>query len=477
MRRFRAALACLPLSAALLFVPGAHGAGAPVEWDKQEIAGAVTWSGEILLRRPVTVAAGGSLRVAPGTTVRVEPGRGVAIAVLGRLAVEGTPREPARFLPAAEGASREAWEGIRLLGSGGEQGHLLASFRIEGARTGVALAEGRARLVRGVFANCGTGLRGEQKSAAAVDDCLFDGNEAGAVVALGGTAAFSGCRFENLGAVGIGVEKGGTVSVRGCSFARGKAGLFALTDGPCRVEESTFSSLERGIAARQAGENSFVRRCAFRKNGTGILAVQFCAMEIADSVFEGNKTAIEVQEFSAPAIRHNRFESNEAAVSLTRKSHAVIEKNVFFHNRNAVVVNYSSYPRIAGNNFDRNDMSVRLEKFQSGDWEQREGSARTTAAQTRARGSRHAGAEAEAGTVFPRRILARGNYWGPDAARDPQAGTLGKIWDGRKFGPVRYEGFGEKEYAIDVVDFAEEARVPFPDAGPRPANRAPEAAR
>ena len=62
---------------------------------------------------------------------------------------------------------------------------------------------------------------------------------------------------------------------------------------------------------------------------------------------------------------------------------------------------------------------------------------------------------------------AKGNYWGPDADRDPAKGTLGKIWDGKKFGPVEYEGFGEKRYEIDVVDFSGESMQPFPDAGPR----------
>jgi parallel beta-helix repeat protein len=206
---------------------------------------------------------------------------------------------------------------------------------------------------------------------------------------------------------------------------------------------------------------------------TGILAVQFCFIEISDSSFKGNQAGVDAREFSAPRIHHNRFESNQAAVTLVRKTHARVEKNVFFHNRNCVVVNYSSYPLITGNNFDRNDMSVRLEKFQSGDWEERAGSPKITAEEAAKRGMMNRPAaigqvvSGDQKMVFPKRVNAKGNFWGPDADRDPSKGTLGKIWDGKKFGPVRYEGFGEGEYAIDVVDFSEESPSPFPDAGPR----------
>jgi parallel beta-helix repeat protein len=214
------------------------------------------------------------------------------------------------------------------------------------------------------------------------------------------------------------------------------------------------------------GADSAVTRCIFENDGTGVAAVQFCALRIADSVFRGNKTGIAAREFSTPAILHNLFERNGEAVNLFRKSHARVERNVFSHNRNAVVINYSSYPLVQGNNFDRNDMSVRLEKFQSGDWEERAGSPAITAGEAGRRGSRAMPAGVQP-AAFPKRIAARGNWWGPDADRDAARGTLGKIWDGTKHGPVKYDGFGDAEFRIDVVDFSGEEKSPVKDAGPR----------
>lgn len=439
---------------------------APARWDRPTISGDVTWSGEIDLDDSVTVAPGGSLRILPGTRVRVAAGKGVAITAQGRFSIEGTAGEGAVvFLPEKPGGPLDQWEGIRFPGGGKEPG-ALAGFRLEGAREGVSVAEGAVSLRDAVFSRCGAGYRGNQKSRAVFDNCLFDGNGNGAFLSFGAEGVFRGSRFTNILGSGIAADKGAVLSVSGCLFERGKAGILSLTNAPCRVEGSAFSSLESGIVARQMGKESVVSRCAFGNNVTGVLAVQFCSLEVSDSTFRGNQTGIEVKEFSAPSVRHNRFEANQAAVSLSRKSHAVVERNAFFHNRNAVVVNYSSYPKIAANNFDRNDTSVALEKFQSGDWEERSGSGGISGGESSRRGSQFAGIAGQQGK-FPRRVFARGNYWGPDPGRDREKGTMGKIRDGRSYGPVRYEGFGDGEYAIDVVDFSEELSAPVADAGPR----------
>lgn len=437
-------------------------------WDNATIVADTTWSGGIVLRQNVVVEGNAVLRVLPGTAVTVAAGKGIGITVLGRLSVEGDGAGDVRFVPEKGAGERGAWEGIRLAGEGaGREGHVLSGFRIEGARTGVQVSGNRARLLRGTFSGCGTALQGDQKSSMAVDNCSFLGNDVGATVSLGGAAVFRGCRFDNVLKAGIVADKGAVFRVSECSFSRGKTGIYSLTNAPCRIEESAFSSLEAGLSALQMGGNSAVSRCSFENGGAGVVVMQFGAIEVADSTFRGNKAGIAVRDFSSPAIHHNRFEGNETAVDIFRKSHARVERNIFVHNRNAVVVNYSSYPLIGGNNFDRNDMAVRLEKFQSGDWEERKGSPGITSSEASRRGSRVMPSSLPA-VVFPKKVNAKGNWWGPDADRDAAAGTLGKIWDGKKFGPVRYEGSGDEEYRIDVVDFSEEVRAPVADAGPRP---------
>lgn len=469
MRPSRYSIAAVLLLVSLVIpmpVPAEPQANSPAgERESPTISADTAWSGEIVLRQNLVVGPGAALTVAPGTTVRVEPGKRIGITVLGRLRVEGSANAPVRFVPAAAGGDRAAWEGIRL-GPGGAGEQVLAGFRIEGAREGVSLGDAAARFRGGVFAGCAAGVVVNQKASAVLDNCLFEGNDAGTIVSLGGRADFTGCRFEDIRNQGIVADKGAAVRASSCLFSRGKTGVLSLTNAPCVFDGCRFLSLESGIVARQMGGESAVTRCLFENDGTGLSAVQFCALVIADSVFRGNKTGIAVREFSTPTIVHNLFERNGEAVNLFRKSHARVERNVFSNNRNAMVINYSSYPLVQGNNFDRNDMSVRLEKFQSGDWEERAGSPALTAGEAGRRGSRAMPAGVQP-AAFPKRISARGNWWGPDADRDPARGTLGKIWDGTKFGPVKYEGFGDAEYRIDVVDFSGEEASPVKDAGPR----------
>lgn len=463
------------LLAAVLFV-AASGVAAGEEssaWKTPTIRENTAWEGTVLLEQGVVVERGAVLRILPGAVVKAKAGKGIAITVLGRLLVEGSKERPVLFSAEGEVPPGEAaWEGIRLTGEGQET-HALKGFRVERAREGVSLTGASATVSEGIFSECQSGIRGNQKSQATVTDCAFEGNAIGAVLSLGARGTFSGCRFETIGRFGIVADKGALFAVSGSTFSRGKTGIYTLTNAPCRIEGSAFLSLETGVAARQVGKDSLVSRCRFEHDGTAVAAVQFCHIEIADSTFRENKTGVDVREFSAPFLHHNRFEGHETAVTLFRKAHARVEKNVFFHNRNAVVVNYSSYPKIAGNNFDRNDMSVRLEKFQSGDWEEREGSPKLTAgeASLRGAGNRPAGIgqvlSGEQGVTYPKRVNAMGNWWGPDADRDRAKGTMGKIRDGKTFGPVTYEGFGEKRYEIDVVDFSGESTRPFPDAGPR----------
>ena len=467
MKRNVALLTLLLVSVALPSIAPA----APVVPDTPTITSDTTWSGDIILRQNVVVSPGATLRIAPGTNVLVESGKGIAISVFGRLFVEGNSSRPVSFVPEKPGSSRTQWEGIRLSG-GRNAGHALAGFRLSGAREGISLTETSAKISGAVLSGCESGVRGYQKSSMTLDNCVFDGNEVGALVSLGGEAVFRDSRFLNIVANGIVADKGAAVYVANGDFSHGKTGIFSLTDSPCRIEGSRFVGLEKGIVARQMGGNSTVSRCTFENGDTGILAVQFCSVEVSDCLFLRNQTALNVQEFSSPMIRNNRFDGNQTGVNLFRKSHPVVEGNVFFHNRNAVVVNYSSYPKITGNNFDRNDMSVRLEKFQSGDWEERVGSPALTGGEATRRASRNPGiGQAVQQKNFPKRVNARGNYWGPDAGRDPEKGTLGKIWDGKQYGPVKYEGFGEGEYLIDVVDFSEESSAPFAEAGPRGVDR------
>ncbi|RMG57106.1 MAG: right-handed parallel beta-helix repeat-containing protein [Deltaproteobacteria bacterium] len=429
----------------------------------QVLAGETVWEGKAKISGRVTIPPGEVLVVKAGTEVEVVPSKDSELFVQGKLIVEGTREKPVRFSPGKEGGP-PLWKGITLVGS---KESVVSFCVVEGALKGFSLVDSSLKVSHSTFRENRVAFEVNQKSRLEVEGSVFEGNYAGIVVSLSGEALVQNATFRSIRDTGIVVQNGGRGKVVDCTFSEGKKGLFALTNAPLVVEGSRFSSLDVGVVLRQAGKTTEVTRCSFENNQTGILTVQFTACQISDCVIRKNRVGLDAREFSSPHVTHCEFTSNETAVNLFRKSNSLIDFNVFLNNRTAIMIDYSSYPGIFNNNFERNDMHIRLGKFQSGDWEAREGSRRISRREAMRRGSRNMAAF-DVKVDYPGRVNARGNFWGTDLGEPSgEEMNLEKIWDGRDFGPVKYEGYGDREYKIDIVDFSDWKRAPVPDAGVR----------
>ncbi|NIS75984.1 MAG: hypothetical protein GTO08_12095, partial [Deltaproteobacteria bacterium] len=68
----------------------------------------------------------------------------------------------------------------------------------------------------------------------------------------------------------------------------------------------------------------------------------------------------------------------------------------------------------------------------------------------------------------PVTIDAKGNFWGSNLGDvESKELNLKEIWDGKDFGPVTYEGFGDETYRVDIVDISGWRKVPVDNAGVR----------
>ncbi len=421
----------------------------------------IEWKGKVALDKTLTIAEGEKLLILPGAEVAVKPGEKVAIRVLGALEVKGEEGRPVRIYPEGDVAPG-SWTGIILQGS---RESVIRHASLEGASSGLSLANATVSVSDSSFENCRQGVEVNQKALARLENCSFRKNLVGAVANLSGRVELVGSRFDSVREIGVVVQNGGSDRLEKCELRGGKRGLFALTNAPVEVVSSTFSSFEQGAVFRQVGKNSSVQGCTFENNVTGILSVQFSFEKISDCTFRNNKNAIDIREFSSPHVTHCNIVGNQLGINLFIKSNSLIDFNVLLNNRTGIMINYSSYPGIFSNNFERNDMHVKLGEFQSGDWEKRAGSKNISGREAARRGSRNIGAFKDERT-YPQRVNARGNFWGTDLG-DFESGetNLEKIWDGSDFGPVTYEGYGEEKYTIDRVDFSEWKREPVKEAG------------
>lgn len=423
----------------------------------------IEWGEKVVLGESFTVSRGEKLVVLPGTEIVVKPGNKVAVNVFGNIEIKGKEEKPVRFNPEGDTVPG-AWMGIRINDS---RENTIQHCSIMGASSGVSLVNASVSLSASSFENCRKGIEINQKSLAKVEGCSFGKNLIGIVASLSGRVEVSSSKFDSIREVGLIVENGGTGLIEGCDVRNGKKGLFLLTNAPVSVLSTTFAHLEQGAIYRQVGKNSSLKRCTFEKNSTGILSVQFSFQVISDCTFKNNKMALDIREFSSPHVTHCRIVSNEVGVNLFRKSNSLIDFNVLLNNRTAVVIDFSSYPGIFSNNFERNDMHIKLGNFQSGDWEKRAGSKNIAGREAAQRGSRNI-AVFKGEQSYPEKINARGNFWGTDLGTfETGEMNLEKIWDGRDFGPLSYEGYGDEKYRIDLVDYSEWKSEPVKEAGLR----------
>jgi hypothetical protein len=442
---------------AILFIPAFS------LWAGEKEVQVIDWKGKVALEESFTVENGEKLVVWPGTEIIVAPDKKIAIHVSGALEIKGEKGNSVRFYPEGD-VTPGRWMGIIINGS---RENLISHCSFSGASSAVSLVNASVSINASSFENCRQGVEINQKALARIENCSFRKNLIGITSSLSGRAEVLSSSFESIREIGVVIQNGGSGRLEKCEFRGGKRGMFALTNAPVEVVSSTFASCEQGAVFRQVGKKSFLKHCTFANNSTGVLSIQFSFELISDCSFKNNKLALDIREFSSPHITHCQIVGNQLGINLFRKSNSLIDFNVLLNNRTGIEINFSSYPGIFNNNFERNDMHVKLGNFQSGDWEKRAGSKNIAGKEATRRGSRNIAAF-KGEKAYPERVNAKGNFWGTDLG-DFESGemNLEKIWDGKDFGPVTYEGYGDEKYKIDHVDFSEWKREPVKEAGIR----------
>lgn len=152
-----------------------------ISYENATITEDVTWSGSVLVRGYLVIAAPATVRIEPGTVVRFMKSpllrQTPRLVVMGRLQCNGAAGRPVLFTPNVSGAERGEWGGILFLSS--EKRNQLDHVRIEGASAGIEasfstlfasdlgisrstvamlLRDSSARLARTTVTDCETGL-------------------------------------------------------------------------------------------------------------------------------------------------------------------------------------------------------------------------------------------------------------------------------------------------------------------------------
>jgi len=231
----------------------------------------VTWSGRILVKGALTIAAQATLNIRPGTEIQFVPDpNGLAegtLLVKGRIAAQGAVDKPILFKAATAGVVPDSWRGIIVLGS--EKNNLFEYCRLEGARVGLDVLFSTVSLRNTVFYSCTTAAR--------LQNSLFQ--------AWGGTVSGA-----DVGYALIDSE----ADVRDVSFANNVLGVYA-SHGALNLKGGSFSG-NSGRALDAVDSKLTITDAVFTKNGTGL------ALTGSEGSLEASRI-VENREYGVQLIR------------------------------------------------------------------------------------------------------------------------------------------------------------------------------
>jgi hypothetical protein len=431
------------------------------------IKGEVTWSGEVTVREPVTVEPAASLVLAPGTQLTCEE-KGTLL-VRGRLTAMGEEGRPIRVQGLAE-------SNTFCISVSGESAVLqLANVEVSGAKQAIEVRAGSVTCRSSRFVKNGSALAVDARGEAELTDLTFERNTTGFLLGTNSRVRAQRLTFRT-NKVGLGLDSGAAGSFEDCSFRDNARAVADLRASEVILTRCTFTGNELALELSQSGQGPVISRSTFLGNKTGISAQHFSSPLVDACEFRDNEIAFSAEGFSNPFLRYCAFLDNGQATRFVKKSNGRLSGVRWERNKVALFADFASYPAVTGNLFTDNEWHVRLGNEQSVDFERKRGSVQLT--RDAAKKKANPGVEATSppaplrpGVVSVENAVfsVAGNAWDEMTQKEMTSGpdaNVSRFWDGRDQEPVRYAGFGDDRYAVDVITFLPFARRDQVKVGP-----------
>lgn len=426
-----------------------------------------TWSGTVVLKESVTIAAGTLLTVKPGTEVRFSGS--AALTVQGRMLAKGTAALPIRFLPET-GDEAGSWQGLSFTGS--QEGSELEHVSIEGAVYAVDVSSSKLSIGASTLQSGVKGITMGAEALVKIDDVLIRKmSEIGIEASTHSRGVISNCQIDAIGGAAIVAGKQTGFEIRGNRISNAKMGILTSGNSP-PIEENVINDCEVGIAISQASPSVMIRANKISGAKKGISCQQFASPVIEHNIIENCEEGIDIFQGSSPLVRQNRLAGNRLALSGVQMCNPEVSRNEFVDNDIAVYLHLSSYAAIHENNFEGNRLHVSLDNM-SYDWEQRANKKPTRNLQMQN------DFLAKQGRAMPKSmrvevksegfVNAQGNYWGVETTQEMAKkggdAEISTIADGYDVPVLTYDGW-PGEYKKDRVSYTGWQAQRIAGAGP-----------
>jgi len=430
-------------------------AGGPLRINTDAITKDTSWSGEVIVEKPLKVAKEAALSINPGTVIRFRQGAGLVVE--GVLKAAGTAKSRIRFLPSEETAAKGYWTGLSLNGSG--KGTVVSFCRFEHAAS-MNVAGCSPDIKDSEFVDGINGIVLARKSGSEVRRNLVRDMEIGGIsTQLGATPLIAENTVENCGDYGISQNQDAQPRIRGNTVTGGKTGI-SLSQSVPAVEGNTVKGANTGILVTAGNsEEMVVRGNKVVDNEFGIICQQFSSPLIERNFVKGNQQGVICFRASSPIIRNNEFTGNDEAIVAVQICNPEIMANSIHDNAKGIYLDLSSYALINGNNIYGNKIQLELGNMSS-DWEYRVRNKPVRGSQamnfTKADRGKEVRRLIEDDAAIMGYVDATGNWWGETVTREMN--TKGPDADIESFidffdVPIRtYEGY-EGEYIQDRIKY------------------------
>lgn len=427
-----------------------------------DLPGATRWSGEFRLTEAVSVPQGATLTIAAGTRV-IASSADAAIAVSGRLQVEGTPTAPVTFETPA------GWRGIQFVE--GEKGSRIRHARFARAAAAISTIATDFTLSNSEFQGCEFAVKLEREASPIIENNWFADNGIGISNEMKSAPTIRNNRFSGHTKSAIVASHGSRGPVTGNRFVENQQGIGLIQRYEGVIADNHFSGNDTAIFCNQTQNTPRIERNRFEGNKVAVANVSFAYPAVVNNHFLDNGTALHNDQYGSALIEHNLFRGNKTALHNNKKSNPKVTLNRFEKNELALFCDFSSYPEVKQNNFIDNAMGVKLGIYQSADWEKRSGSKPLMQREASARQSQNP-LLGKVPTEFSDVVDVSGNWWGADTARLAAAGEKGNVtifFDRHDQPEVSYEqeGFGPGKFRLDRIHFAPWLKEAVAGAGVR----------
>ncbi len=443
----------LTLALLMLLTTSLYALEDAIEYEPRIIRGIRVWEGTIHIKGEIVLPKESKLIVKPNTKI-IFYNIG-AFKVFGTIQIKGEMGKEI-IIDVSDKMKKQNKKFGGLILSRIPKDSIITSAVIRNANVAISATETTIPITNNVIENCRTAIEMFQGANSEIAVNLIRNCGNGIKVSMKSDPIIRKNYIKNIEKSAITVVQSSRTKILNNTISYCTDGIATSQGVKARIEGNVISYCTAGIYVYQVDREEKLIANYITNCYTAIKCAGFAKPDIIGNYIANNETGISTFHFSSPLIKNNDIIGNSTGIVAYKKANSKITKNNIIDNDIGVFCDFSSYPTISYNNFIDNTFAIKLGTFQSADWEKTVGSADIMKKEAQKRQSKANFAAVDVKDITDIVDMTK-NFWGEDVTEELERKGSGEnisvIYDYYDKNTVTYEGYGDKEYKLDKVDY------------------------